>query len=123
MPSSAVPISNIPLTQSGVQNPPSYDQYRVSLDGTNAVTIPVESNARWWIVGFVKTDGVATTITFKSGTTTLQTVVAASGEKVGFTVGNGVFLAGELNESLVVSANVATDFTLAVYVDHYPPLY
>jgi hypothetical protein len=123
MPSSAVPISNIPLTQSGVQNPPSYSQYEVSLDGTNAVTIPVETNQRWWIIGMAKADGVATNVVFKSAANTLHTMVFASGEKLGLPVGGGVLLAGELDESLVVSSSVATDFILCIYIDHYPPFY
>lgn len=119
MPSTSTPAISAFLTKKGLL----YTQYYCNMDGTNDLTFTVPTGHRWWIVGLNKTDNVACTLLFKTASTTIQSVVCASGEKIGFPVGSGVFLTGNINESLVISCTTANIFTLAVYVGVYPPVF
>lgn len=119
MPSTSTPAIVAPLTKSGL----TYTQYYCNMDGLQDLTFTVPTGQRWWIVGINKTDNVACTLVFKTGATTIQSVVMASGEKMIFPkgTGTGVFLTGNIGESLVISSNTANIFTLALYVGTYPP--
>ena len=123
MASTAVGIESIPITQSAVQNPPSYTQYVCTLDGTNDITLSVPANARWWIIGLMKSDSAAASITFKSGSTIIHEIDCVAGEKIGLPTGYQILCAGDVDDSLVISSDAATTFLLSVYMDHYPPLF
>lgn len=119
MPSTSTPAISAPLTKRGL----TYTQYYCNMGGDADLTFTVPTGQRWWIVGINKTDNVACTLVFKTASTTIQSVVMASGEKIGFTkgAGSGVFLTGNIGESLVISCTTANIFTLALYVGTYPP--